>query len=350
MSTSSVPPRSICVVGAGAIGGLLGVHLSRRGHRVTFLARGKHLAAMKRQGNLRLSKKGGDTIESGEGSRFVGSLQEAKGEYDVVILGLKTHQIGAVLDDLGEVVGENTTILTTQNGIPWWFFQRYGGPEEWRDRTVEAVDPGGRLKDGIDPNKLVGMVVYPAAHVKEGGGEIIHVEGIRFPVGDLEGGRGERVVAMADMLVDAGFKSPVLEDVRGELWLKLWGTVAVNPLSALTHATLDVLCTVEEGRDVVMRMMREVEQVALKMGSKMRVGIERRVDGAAKVGKHKTSMLQDVESGKEMEIETIMGAVRELAAIGGIDTPCIDTVYGTVKMLAYMMKKENSKVVMEKLA
>lgn len=336
------PKRTICIVGAGAIGGLLGVHLSLRGHTVSFLARGAHLQAMQSAHALKLIRADGTHVQSAPGCRFTASLSELT-PHDVVILGLKTHQIASVLPHLHHVVGEDTVILTTQNGIPWWYFQEYEGPVEYRDRTVEAVDPRGVLKEGIDARKIIGSVVYPAAYISEPG-VVTHVEGVRFPVGELRGGRTERVVGVSEMLVDAGLKSPVLDDVRGELWLKLWGTVAVNPLSALTHATLDRLCTVPEGRGVVMDVMREVESVANRLGSSMRLPIERRVDGAARVGRHKTSMLQDVEMGKEMEVETIIGAVVELAMIGGVDVPCVQTVYGTIRMLQYVMREEKAKV------
>eukprot|EP00177_Eucheuma_denticulatum_P008553 GFKZ01015570.1.p1 GENE.GFKZ01015570.1~~GFKZ01015570.1.p1 ORF type:complete len:391 (-),score=54.36 GFKZ01015570.1:126-1181(-) len=341
-----VPKRSICIVGAGAIGGLLGVHLSQRGHRVTFFARGAHLAAMQATGRLKLVRSGAteeEEIYSADGSRFVASLRGLEA-HDLVILSLKTHQIRDVVGDLGNVVGKESVILTTQNGIPWWYFQEYNGVAELRGRVVEAVDPGGVLFHAIDAGKIVASVVYPAAHIREAG-VIEHVEGVRFPVGEPNGDTGSgRVKWVSEMLIDAGFKSPILADVRGELWLKLWGTVAVNPLSALTHATLDELCTVPFSRQVVMSVMREVEMVASKLGSGMRLPMERRVDGAAKVGRHKTSMLQDVEAGREMEVETIVGAVVELARMAGVDTPCVDTVYGTVRMLGYMMKKEGAKV------
>lgn len=333
---------SICIVGAGAIGGFLGVELSRRGHHVTFFARGAHLAAMQAADALKLIKLDGSTVQSAPGSVFASSLDDVPVQ-DVVVLALKMHQIASVLPSLPHIVGPKTVILTTQNGIPWWYFQEYRGPAEFQDRTVEAVDPGGVLKDAIDAKKIVATVVYPAANISAPG-EITHVEGVRFPVGEPSGETTERVKKISEMLIDAGFKSPILPDVRGELWLKLWGTVAVNPLSALTHATLDELCTVPFSREVVMSVMREVEAVANRLGSKMRLPIERRVDGAAKIGKHRTSMLQDCEAGREMEIDTIMGAAVEMARVCKIETPCIDTVYGTVRMLAHVMKTQRVKI------
>lgn len=342
LSMAESKKSSICVVGAGAIGGLLGVELSRQGHHVTFFARGAHLAAMKEADELKLVKLDGTTVSSAPGSTFAASLVELPVQ-DIVILGLKMHQIAPVLPTLHHIVGPETLILATQNGIPWWYFQCYSGPEKFRNRTVESVDPGGILKNGIDPTKVVATVVYPAAKISAPG-EITHVEGVRFPVGEPSGQTTERITRLSKMLISAGFKSPVLGDIRGELWLKLWGTVAVNPLSALTHATLDELCTVPFSREVVVSVMREVEQVATRLGSGMRLPLERRVDGAARVGKHRTSMLQDCEAGREMEVDTIMGAVVELARVCEVDTPCVDTVYGTVRMLAHVMRKEKAKV------
>lgn len=348
MESGSFPERAnICVVGAGAIGGLLGVHLSRAGHNVTFVARGAHLEAMQNRRALTVINADEERIDSAPDAEFVSSVRYCKKPQDVFILGLKMHQIADVLNDLRDAQTERSLILTTQNGIPWWYFQNYNGPAQYRGRTVETVDPGGILKNGIDPARMLSAVVYPAAYIKEPG-IIFHVEGTRFPLGELNGERTRRAEWMSSMLIKAGFKSPILEDVRGEQWLKLWGTVAVNPLSALTHATLDVLCAKNSpGRDVVIRVMSEVEAVANALGTKMRLPMERRIDGAAKVGRHRTSMLQDVETGREMEIDTIIGAVVELARVGGVDTPAIDTIYGTIRMLAQVMHNERSKICMQ---
>lgn len=345
MEVESFPDKAnICVVGAGAIGGLLGVYLSRAGHNVTFVARGAHLAAMQERHALTVTNANQEKIDSTPESEFVSSIKHCKKPQDVFILGLKMHQISTVLDDLLEMQTERSIIVATQNGIPWWYFQNYSGPPEYRERTIESVDPGGILKEGINPGRLLPTVVYPAAYIKEPG-IIYHVEGIRFPLGELTGEHTPRAKWFSSMLISAGFKSPILDDIRGEQWLKLWGTVAVNPLSALTHATLDVLCGKgSPGREVVMRVMREVEAVANALGSKMRLPIERRVDGAAKVGKHRTSMLQDVEAGREMEIDTIITAVIELARICKVDTPCIDTIHGTIRMLEQVMRDERSKI------
>lgn len=333
----------ITIVGAGAIGGLLGVHLSRQGHEVTFLARGPHLAAMREAGALKLRTPEGSIVQSGGNAHFVGSLAEISEPQDLVVLGLKTHQIVSVLPLLHHAVGPRTIFLTTQNGIPWWYFQCYNGPEHLRNRTVESVDPNGVLKDGIDAGRIIASVVYPAATVGAPG-MIVHEDGIRFPVGEPSGEKSERVKWVSRTLIGAGFKSPVLDDVRGELWLKAWGTTAVNPLSALTHAPLDALCSRDgPGRAVVEGVMREVEMVAMRLGSKMRLPLERRVDGAQKVGNHKTSMLQDVESGRGMETETIVGAVVELGRLAEVETPRLDTVYGTLRMLEDMVKRSTKR-------
>lgn len=334
----------VVIVGAGAIGGLLGVHLSLQGHVVTFVARGTHLKAMQNTGEMRLIEPDGTTIRSAPGSKFVGTLRDCDGAQHLVILGLKMHQISSILNDLPCILSPDSLIVTTQNGIPWWYFQEYNGPKEFQNRTIESVDPGGVLKSGINPRQLLATVVYPAAHISEPG-VVQHVEGTRFPIGELNGSNSARVQWVSELLIGAGFKSPVLDDVRGELWLKLWGTVAVNPLSALTHATLDMLCSEDSpGRPVVIRMMREVELISQKLGTSMRLPIERRVDGAARVGKHRTSMLQDVEAGREMEIETIIGSVVELARLCDQDIPSIDTIHGTIRMLAQVMRTDKSKI------
>ncbi|KAI0567686.1 6-phosphogluconate dehydrogenase [Gracilaria domingensis] len=318
----------ICVVGAGAIGGLLGVELSRRGHNVAFFARGAHLAAMKKEGRSSQIDKTGWEHRRIRKWFYVHSITRRS---------WRTRPCDSGIENASD---QGCTSGSSSYNRP---AHCCAGNAKW-DSLVSA-DPGGVLKTSIDPKKLIATVVYPAAVVASPG-VIRHVEGIRFPIGEPNGQTTERVQWVSTMLIDAGFKSPVLEDVRGEMWLKLWGTVAVNPLSALTHATLDVLCTIPAGREVVVLMMKEVEKVANRLGSKMRLPIERRVNGAAKVGRHKTSMLQDVEAGREMEIETIMGAVVEMARVCGEDTPSIDTIYGTIRMLAFVMKEEKSKVCM----
>lgn len=363
----------IAIVGAGAIGGLLGVHLSLQGHTVTFIARGSHLEAMQARGSLQLVSPDGSTIESAPfsangGSKFVRSVRDCACEQDVIILGLKTHQLVDVADDLAAITGPRTVILTTQNGIPWWYFQHFPpptstpsqqgegdeqkqGPDheqylQLRDRTVESVDPGGHLKQAIDADKILALVVYPAAAVTSPG-VIHHQYGVRFPIGEINRAQVDsvRVHWMSSILTAAGFKSPVLPDVRAELWLKLWGTVAVNPLSALTHATLDVLCSRDSpGRRVAKRVMTEAETVANRLGATMRVPLVKRLDGARDVGKHRTSMLQDVMNGRDLEVKPVVEAVVELAEFVGVDVPATKTVLDTVLVLQDVMKQERAKV------
>lgn len=344
----SQPPASkrVCVVGAGAIGGLLGVRLSQRGHVVTFHARGAHLAAMQEAGAMTLIGLDGASSVSAPTSSFVASL-EGLPPQDYIILGLKTHQIASVLPALQALLAANpdATLIATQNGVPWWFFQMYPkGPPQFADRSLASVDPGAILHGGIDPSRVVATVVYPAAHIAKPG-VVQHVDGVRFPVGEPSGDvQTPRIMALSTMLMDAGFKSPILPDIRGELWLKLWGSVAFNPLSALTHATLEELCTFEKSRGVVEAMMLEVQVVAAAVGITMRVPLERRVNGAAKVGRHKTSTLQDVEAGRPLEVDAIMGAVIEIARLTGTATPHIDAIYGAISMLAQVLGESNAAV------
>jgi 2-dehydropantoate 2-reductase len=334
------------VVGAGAIGGLLGVRLSQRGHAVTFHARGAHLAAMQEAGAMTLIGMDGATSASAPGSTFVSSLDGLPSQ-DYIILGLKTHQIAFILPGLQALLAANpdATLVATQNGVPWWFFQLHPrGPQRFADRSLESVDPGGCLHRGIDAARVVATVVYPAAHIAKPG-VVQHVDGMRFPVGELSGHvETPRITTLSAMLIDAGFKSPVLADVRGELWLKLWGSVAFNPLSALTHATLQELCTFDKSRAVVEAMMLEVQAVAEAVGIMMRVPLERRINGAAKVGQHKTSTLQDVEAGRPLEIDSIMGAVIEIAKLTETPTPHIDAIYGTIGMLADVLYNNEAAV------
>jgi 2-dehydropantoate 2-reductase len=300
---------------------------------------------MREAGAMVLRGLDGDESSSAPGSAFVDSDGlAALPPQDYVVIGLKTHQIATVLPQVRQLLAASpgATLVATQNGVPWWFFQQFpGGPPAHAGRALESVDPGGVLAAGIDPARIVATVVYPAAHVSSPG-VVRHTDGVRFPVGELSGDRGTaRIAALSAMLTDAGFKAPVLSDVRGELWLKLWGSVAFNPLSALTHATLAGLCAHPRARAVVEAIMREVQAVAAAVGVTMRVPLERRVAGAAAVGEHKTSTLQDVEAGRPMEIDAIMGAVVEIARLTNTPTPHTDAVYGAVSMLAHVLE-ENS--------
>lgn len=345
MSSDVRDSCAICIVGAGAIGGLLGVRLSQRGHNVTFLGRGAHLAAMQSSGALILRAPDGSESTTASSSSFVSSLDSLPPQ-DYIVLGLKMHQIVDVLPGIQALLLKNpsATLVSTQNGVPWWFFQCHSGAEHFSNRILESVDPGGALFHGIDHSRVVATVVYPAARIAAPG-VIEHIEGVRFPVGELSGDQStKRITRLSEMLIDAGFKSPILADVRGELWLKLWGSVAFNPLSALTHATLKELCTFPKSRSLITNMMLEVEAVANAVGVKMRVPLERRIDGAAKIGNHKTSTLQDCEAGRAMEIDSIMGAVIEIARLTNTSTPHVDAIYNAVSTLSHIIETHNASI------
>ncbi len=317
----------VCVVGAGAIGGLLGVRLADAGHTVSLVARGPHLAAIKANG-LKLIQGGEELLAKNVIATDDIATLDAQ---DVVIMALKAHQISPIVDKLPTLFGEETVMVTLQNGIPWWYFQKLGG--DYDKRTVETVDPSGVLAKAIDPQRILGCIAYPAAVIAEPG-VIQHVEGIRFPVGELDGTDSERANKVAQMFIESGFKSPVLADIRSEIWLKLWGNLSFNPISAVTHATLEAICQYPLTRQLAATMMLEAQAVAEKLGASFRVTLERRIEGAEKVGKHKTSMLQDVEAGKPLEIDGMLGAVIELAEMTNTDVPALRSIYACVCLLS----------------
>ena len=320
---------SIAIVGTGAIGGFLGVRLAAAGEPVTFIARGANLAAIKANG-MRLIEADGTQIHVGD-MRATQSMREA-GVHDVVLLTVKAHQVGPIADDLKYLVGPETAVVTMQNGIPWWYFLgAYDGPH--RGTHVAAADPGRLIARHIDPRHVIGSVVFPAAVLTEPG-TVMVIEGNRFTLGEPDGTISPRVEALAAKLVKAGFKAPVIEDIRAEIWLKLWGNLSFNPLSALTHATLEDICRFSDTRQLAHDMMSEAQDIAGKLGITFRVGIDKRIAGAEKVGAHKTSMLQDVEAGRPIELEALVGSVIELGRLTGTPTPHIDTVYALMQLLA----------------
>jgi 2-dehydropantoate 2-reductase len=324
----------VCVVGAGSIGGYVGVKLALAGEDVTLIARGANLEAIRARG-MRLTMADG-TEYIAPGIKATASLAEA-GPQDVVILAMKAHQVAPVAKDLHHLLHGDTMIVPMQNGIPWWYFQRHGGPFE--GRRVAAVDPDGAIMSAIDPARIIGCVVYPACELAAPG-VVRHIEGDRFPLGELDGAESGRVARLAETFVRAGLKAPVLAAIRAEIWLKLWGNLTFNPISALTHSTLVDICQFPLTRELAAAMMREAEQVAAKLGVSFRVTLEKRIAGAEKVGKHKTSMLQDVEAGRDPEIDALVGAVIELGALTGVPTPHIDTAYALVKLLGRTMQEE----------
>ena len=318
------------IVGAGSIGGYLGGLLAAAGDEVTFIARGANLEAISRNGMKVTTEDGREVVANGKNVRVFSKMSDA-GPHDAVLLTVKAHQVTAVAGDLHHLCDANTSIVTMQNGIPWWYFQRLGGPYD--GTPVVAADPDGSIARAVDPARIIGTVVYPAA-VLEAPGVVHVVEGKRFALGELDGTTTPRIEAIAARLVAAGFKAPISDNLRAEIWLKLIGNLAFNPISALTHATLEGLTRYPLTRDLSFQMMTEAETIATKLGITMRVGIEKRIAGAEKVGPHKTSMLQDVEHGRPLEIEALVGAVIELGRLTNTHTPHIDAVYACTRLLA----------------
>ncbi len=308
----------VCIYGAGAIGGYLGVQLARAGADVSLVARGGHLAAMKAHGlKLRI----GDT-EHTVRPRCTDTPADL-GVQDFVIICLKAHSITGVIEAMKPLLGSHTRIITAVNGIPYWYFYKHGG--EFEGRTLESIDPGGRQWKELGPERAIGCIVYPATEIEEPG-IIRHVYGDRFPLGEPSGEHSADVDALAALFVKAGLPAPVLDRIRDEIWLKLWGNVCFNPISALTHATLDVICTDPATRAVSKAMMLEAQAIAERFGVKFRVDVERRIEGARKVGAHKTSMLQDLERNRPLEIDPLVTVVQEMGRLTGIPTPTLDTV------------------------
>ena len=335
-------PLRVSVVGAGAIGGYLAVRLARAGHDVSVIARGPHLAAIRANG-LKLIERDDDGTETETVASNLTATDRIRDldTHDVVLLALKAHQIAAVVDDLPALVGPETCLVTLQNGIPWWYFQKLEGP--WAGRVVETVDPGGVLFHAIDPDRIIGCIAYPAATVAEPG-VIRHIEGNRFPVGELDNGESERVARVAALFVEAGLRSRVLTDIRSEIWLKLWGNLTFNPISALTHATLVDICQFPATRALAAAMMTEAQEIGERLGATFRVPMERRIAGAEGVGRHKTSMLQDVEVGKPLEIDGMLGAVIELAEMTGVEVPTLRALYACVGLLSRTIVDEGIRI------
>jgi 2-dehydropantoate 2-reductase len=262
-----------------------------------------------------------------------------------VLLTVKAHQVAPIAEDLAALMSDGTTIVTMQNGIPWWYFHKHGG--EFEGRQVAAADPDGTIARFIDSDRVIGSVVYPAATLVAPG-VVQVVEGKRFTLGELDGSESPRILALSQALGRAGFKAPVTNDIRGEIWLKIWGNLSFNPISALTHATLVDLLQFPQTRALSIAMMREAEAIANTLGITFRVGIDRRVAGAEKVGAHKTSMLQDVESGKALELEALVGAVVELGRLTGTPTPHIDAVYACASLLAKTLADQHGSLRIER--
>lgn len=314
----------ICIFGAGAIGGYMGAKLAQAGADVSLVARGPHLKAMRENG-LRLIEESGETTVKVTASDNAADL----GPQDYVIVTLKAHSVPAVVSKMQPLIGENTTIVSGVNGVPWWYFHKIGGPLE--GTRLETIDPGNAQWDGFGPDRVLGCVVYPAAEVIEPG-VVKHIEGNRFSLGEPDGSKSDRALALSKTLASAGLRAPVRPKIRDEIWVKLWGNLSFNPISVLTHATLDVLCTDPGTREVARNMMIEAQTIAEKLGVKFPIDVDRRIQGGADVGAHRTSMLQDLDQGRPMEIDALVGSVKELGRVTDTPTPTIDTVLSLVAL------------------
>lgn len=314
----------ICIFGAGAIGGYMGAKLAQVGADVSLVARGPHLKAMRENG-LRLIEEEGETTVKVTASDNAADL----GPQDYVIVTLKAHSVPPVVPKMQPLIGDHTTIVSGVNGVPWWYFHKIGGPLE--GTRLESVDPGNAQWDGFGPDRVLGCVVYPAAEVIEPG-VVKHIEGTRFSLGEPDGSKSERATALSQALAAAGLKAPVRPKIRDEIWVKLWGNLSFNPISALTHATLETLCTDPGTREVARNMMLEAQAIAEKLGVKFPIDVDRRIQGGAEVGAHRTSMLQDLDMGRPMEIDALVGSVQELGRVTETPTPTIDTVLALVAL------------------
>jgi 2-dehydropantoate 2-reductase len=309
----------ICIYGAGAIGGLLGAKLAVTGEDVTLIARGPHLAAIRERGLTVASKAETLTVRP----RATDKPEEA-GRQDFVIVALKSNAVPGIVGQMLPLLGQDTAVVMAVNGVPWWYFYGVEGP--FRDRRIKSLDPENRLWTMIGPQRTIGCVVYPAAEIVAPG-HIQHIEGDRFSLGEPDGQKSERVLALSRALTAAGLKAPVKADIRSEIWVKLWGNAVFNPISALTGATLRAICENHGTAQLVRTVMREVELVANALGIAMPVSLERRMAGAAAIGDHKTSMLQDIEKGRPPELDAIIAAVIELAEITKVSVPQLQELY-----------------------
>ena len=316
----------VCIFGAGAIGGYMGVKLAKAGADVSLVARGPHLAAMQ--------EKGLTLIEEGESTTVPVTASDdpaALGVQDYVIVTLKAHSVPPVVSKMAPLIGSNTTIVSGVNGVPWWYFHKLEGAHE--GTRLDSVDPGNVQWDGFGPDRVLGCVVYPAAEVIEPG-VIKHIEGNRFSLGEPDGSKSDRAQALSKILSNAGLKAPVRPKLRDEIWVKLWGNLSFNPISALTHATLDVLCTDEGTRAVARNMMVEAQEIAERLGVKFPIDVDRRIAGGAAVGAHRTSMLQDLDQGRPMEIDALVASVQELGRVTGGSPPTLATGLGLIRLRA----------------
>jgi 2-dehydropantoate 2-reductase len=326
----------ICVVGAGAIGGMLGVKLALSGHEVTLILRGANLQAVQENGLTLIEESGKELLA--KPIRATSSISEV-GMQDVVILGLKAHQVAAVAPELPSLMHSATRVVTMQNGIPWWYFHKL--PGKYTGMPVRAVDPDGVIAKFIPIDSVIGSVVYPASEMIRPG-VIKVIEGNRFTLGEIDGSDTPSIRVISDAFKAAGFKAPVSTDIRSEIWLKVWGNLSFNPISALTHATLEDICTYAPTRELAAKMMIEAQAIGEKLGVQFKVSLEKRIAGAQAVGQHKTSMLQDVEQGRALELQALVASVIELGQVTGTPTPTIHAVYALASLLAKNLQQHNA--------
>ncbi len=315
----------ICIYGAGAIGGYMGVMLKRGGIDVSLVARGAHLDAINANG-LTLVSKAETITERIRASRDPREL----GRQDYVIVALKAHQAWEAAEDLAPLLGPDTAVVTAQNGVPWWYFHGLDGP--YADRRLASVDPGDRQWNAIGPGRVIGCTVYPATEIVEPG-VIKHIYGDQFGLGEPSRTESVRLARLAEALKAGGLKPRLFADIRDDIWLKLWGNLCFNPISALTHATLDIVATEPGTRGLARKMMLEAQAIGERLGARFRVDVDRRIDGAAGVGAHRTSMLQDLDKGRPLEIDALLTAVQEMGRLVGLHTPYIDAVLGLVQQM-----------------
>ena len=316
----------VCIFGAGAIGGYVAAELALAGQDVTVIARGPHLAAIRERGLTLLI---GDQRKVAHVAATSDPVEA--GPQDCVIVTLKAHSLPPVAHQLAPLFGPETSVVTAMNGVPWWYFERLPGP--WEGHRIRSVDPDGRIAAAIAPERIIGCVVYPACEVVEPG-VVRHVEGNRFQLGEIDGSRTPRIQALSQAMGAAGLKAPVRPRIRDDIWLKLWGNAGFNPISALTGGTLEEIAGDAATRPIVRALMVEVEAVAQALGARLAVDVDTRIQWARDVGAHKTSMLQDLERGRPMEIDPLVTAVQEMARLVGVATPTLDVVLGLVQQRA----------------
>jgi 2-dehydropantoate 2-reductase len=330
----------VCIVGAGSIGGLLAVGLVQAGASVSVVARGAHLLAIQERGLTLIAEDGSEKNVRLQASQSLADL----GPQDVVVLGMKAHQIASVAPELHHVSCPDTRVLTTQNGVPWWYFEKLDSP--YAGQRLSSLDPDGEIARHIPVDRVIASIAYPAAEIAAPG-VIRHIEGNRFSLGELDGSKSPRLRELSELLHAGGFRAPMVSDIRSEIWLKLWGNCSFNPISALTHASLADICDFAPSRELAANVMREAQAIGDKLGVRFLVSLEKRIAGARAVGQHKTSMLQDVEAGRPLELDALVASVLELGRITDTPTPHLTALYACASLLAKTLREQNGRLRIE---